>query len=524
MTLGSAARTHETGLLEEELRPVPSAPALKEIEAKLKALNAEIRLGEGTVLAEPDQQGFSRDFAAGQRWFVVTDALALLLGFVCSWALAVVINQYILMRPLQGSLIEGDPLHLVQFLMIAGAVILWFEHTDHYRVRMPFWLEIKKVIGALGMAMMVDGFLQFASKQDISRLWLVSGWIMAGVALVALRVMLRRARTQQGRWQVPTLLVGDGMTADDARAALKSEPSLGYDIVAQIADLPRAFRQAGESWVRLCATHGAKYVMVALDGPDLAKAELSLAQLMRENVPFSVTPPLRNMPVFGMVPHYFFNHDVILMTRSSGLEQPLPRFMKRGFDLVISGAAIVVLSPLLLVLAALVKLDGGPVLFGQKRLGLGGKHFTCLKFRSMVPDAEKVLDSYLAQNAEARKEFNKYCKLRDDPRITRIGKTLRKLSLDELPQLLNVVNGDMSLVGPRPILSAELNHYHHDIAFYYRVRPGITGLWQVSGRNDITYAKRVRMDGWYVRNWSLWHDIAILCKTVPALLNRKGAY
>jgi len=342
--------------------------------------------------------------------------------------------------------------------------------------------------------------------------------------VVALRVLYRRILVRQKRWQIPTLLVGSGATAEDASAALKSEPGLGYDIVAQVKDLPQMFQRAGESWEQLCAMYGADYVVIALDGLDLAKAELSLAQLMRENVPFSVSPPLRHMPVFGMVPHYFFNHDVMLMTRSSGLEQPLPRFMKRGFDILVSGTALLVASPIMLVVAALVMLDGGPALFGHERLGLGGKTFKCLKFRSMALNAEKVLERYLAGNAEAQAEFQKYYKLRHDPRVTWLGKIIRASSLDELPQLFNVLRGDMSLVGPRPIVAAETSRYSHDIAHYYKVRPGITGLWQVSGRSKVSYPKRVQMESWYVRNWSLWHDIAILCKTIPVLFNRTGAY
>ncbi|MBY0406141.1 MAG: sugar transferase, partial [Rickettsiales bacterium] len=144
--------------------------------------------------------------------------------------------------------------------------------------------------------------------------------------------------------------------------------------------------------------------------------------------------------------------------------------------------------------------------------------------RSMVANSAEVLEQYLAANPEAREEWDADQKLKNDPRITAVGAFLRKTSLDELPQLINVLRGEMSLVGPRPIVTAEVDKYDYDIAHYYRVSPGITGLWQVSGRNDVSYAQRVQMDSWYVRNWSLWHDIAILCKTVPALLQSRGAY
>ena len=250
-----------------------------------------------------------------------------------------------------------------------------------------------------------------------------------------------------------------------------------------------------------------------------------MAQLMREAIPFSVSPPLRHLPVLGMEPHYFFNHDVMLMTRNNRLEQPLPRFIKRSFDIVMASTALVLLSPVMLGLALFVKCDGGPAIFGQKRLGMNGKVFYCLKFRSMVMNNDQVLKEYLASHPNVRAEWQSHKKLRaGDPRVTRAGKFLRHGSLDELPQLWNVLKGEMSLVGPRPILLSELDEYGHDIAHYNRVRPGITGMWQVSGRSNVSYRRRVQIDSWYVRNWSLWHDLAILCKTVPVVLKRKGAY
>lgn len=162
--------------------------------------------------------------------------------------------------------------------------------------------------------------------------------------------------------------------------------------------------------------------------------------------------------------------------------------------------------------------------FGHNRLGRNGKIFPCLKFRSMVMGGDKILQEYLENNPEAAEEWKATQKLVNDPRVTRIGKFLRSTSIDELPQLINVLRGDMSLVGPRPIVRDEIAHYSHDIDYYYRVRPGVTGLWQVSGRSDTTYAQRVQLDSWYVRNWSFWHDIVIILKTFPAVLKGSGAY
>jgi Undecaprenyl-phosphate galactose phosphotransferase WbaP len=171
-----------------------------------------------------------------------------------------------------------------------------------------------------------------------------------------------------------------------------------------------------------------------------------------------------------------------------------------------------------------VRRDGGKAFFGHSRVGHQGAEFKCLKFRSMVPNSAEILKQYLEANPAAREEWQKEMKLKNDPRVTRIGKILRATSLDELPQLINVLRGDMSLVGPRPIVTEECARYDNDIALYYMVRPGLTGLWQVSGRNDVSYKNRVKMDSMYISNWSLWHDIAIILKTFPVIFKRTGAY
>ena len=207
----------------------------------------------------------------------------------------------------------------------------------------------------------------------------------------------------------------------------------------------------------------------------------------------------------------------------NNLAQPLPRFIKLVFDLAAVTAGLVVLAPVLLALAVLVRLDGGKVLFGHTRIGLNGRRFPCLKFRSMVVDSEAALRTLLSTNPEAAAEWAQTHKLTNDPRITKVGRILRTTSLDELPQLFNVLRLEMSLVGPRPIVDAEIARYGDDIAYYYETRPGLTGLWQVSGRTGTSYVQRVQLDTWYVKNWTLWHDIAILAKTVPAVLKRQGA-
>ena len=203
----------------------------------------------------------------------------------------------------------------------------------------------------------------------------------------------------------------------------------------------------------------------------------------------------------------------------------LDDFLRRLIDVTVAGSALLFISPLLAVISLLIWLqDGGPSIYAHERMGRGGKPFKCYKFRSMVMDSRARLERILEENPEARAEWNRDHKLRIDPRITALGRFLRQSSLDELPQLFNVLEGAMSLVGPRPIVSAEVKRYGWRIRHYYAVRPGITGLWQVSGRNDVTYRRRVALDCAYVKNRNVMLDIRIILMTIPSVLLRKGSY
>lgn len=479
-------------------------------------------LFEGHALSTP--RYVRRNVSQYLQGYLFTDIMSLCIGFFAAWSLAAVTNAVVFSRQLEGPITTLASSQALGLVVMAAASLVWFQHKGHYRVRMNFWSESKTVISTMFVAMMLSGFFQFAVKNDFSRLWLMSGWVFSAICMLCLRAAYRHELRRRGKWQIAAVLVGNGATAKDTRAALESEPSLGYFIKVQINNLPEAFLKAGRSWEALCAEYEADYIVIALDGTEFDQAQQPIAQLTRESVPFSISPPRHNLPVLDMSPQYFFSHDIKLLTYNSGLEQPLPRMIKRGFDIAVSGTLLLLASPVMLVIGLMVKRDGGPMFFGHARIGKNGKTFKCLKFRSMIHNSQAVLERYLAEHPEAREEWEADHKLKNDPRVTGFGKFLRASSLDELPQLINVLKGEMSLVGPRPIVMAEVTKYEHDIAHYYRVSPGITGLWQVSGRNDVTYGQRVQMDSWYVRNWSLWHDIAILCKTVPALMKRSGAY
>ena len=206
-------------------------------------------------------------------------------------------------------------------------------------------------------------------------------------------------------------------------------------------------------------------------------------------------------------------------------QSPIGGVIKRALDISMALSGLVSLSPLFILTALLIKLtDRGPIFYRHIRLGHGRRSFACVKFRTMVTHADEVLEQHLRSSPDAAAEWAASRKLKNDPRITPVGTVLRKLSLDELPQLINVLRGEMSMVGPRPIVFDEVPLYGTDIDFYFSARPGLTGVWQVSGRSDAAYSKRVALDRRYVENWSLWTDLVVVLKTVPVVLTARSAY
>lgn len=204
----------------------------------------------------------------------------------------------------------------------------------------------------------------------------------------------------------------------------------------------------------------------------------------------------------------------------------ISNLVKNVFDFSLTAVGTICISPLLVYIAYRIKKeDPGPIFFAHERIGKNGKPFPCYKFRSMVTNSQEMLQQYLAENPAAKEEWEREFKLKNDPRVTPIGKMLRRTSLDELPQIFNVLRGEMSLVGPRPVIQEELDKYYGETAkLYCTVKPGITGLWQVSGRSDTTYDERVAMDESYINNRSLLGDIVILWKTISVVALKKGAY
>jgi undecaprenyl-phosphate galactose phosphotransferase len=417
--------------------------------------------------------------------------------------------------------------------MLALLCVGWFWiRLRHYTYRKPFWFELKEVLRTLLIFAVFDLALVAFSKWQFSRYVWVLTWSLALLLVPLARAITKRVLNKFKLWEKHTVIIGTGKNARDAYAALQSEEVLGFAISAFFSSSKEGENELygkpiiwneDELWQQ-CDPESTQFI-VALEFEQHALRDRWLKKLAKHHCrSVSVIPTLRGVPLYGTDMSFIFSHEVMILRVSNNLAKRTSRFLKRAFDIIGSIGIIFLLSPVLAVLAFLVAKDGGNAIYGHERIGRDGNKFKCLKFRSMVINSQEVLQSLLKNDAEARKEWDKDFKLKNDPRITRVGKFIRKTSLDELPQLFNVLRGEMSLVGPRPVIEKELERYAGDVDYYLMAKPGMTGLWQVSGRNDVDYDTRVYFDAWYVKNWSLWNDIAILFKTINVVLKRDGAY
>lgn len=361
------------------------------------------------------------------------------------------------------------------------------------------------------------------SSSTISRLFLAGAWLCSMVSVPLLRAFLRKRFARQPWWGIP-LLIFDGTTRGKTLWHwLKRHPQRGLRPVDRLP-LP----QNTEDLRLLCARLSAQYPKALVLLPfESTTTNNSLDYLSEISKYFNGVLLIPLLPE-GQEQHWFSVRDLgtnIGFLVRHNLRDRKRQFIKRTIDLTLTLSGMIIIVPLglLLSLAIILSSPGSPI-YTQKRIGRGGKVFTVYKFRTMVLNADTILQQYLAKNPSLQAEWERDHKLKKDPRIFRVGALLRKTSLDEFPQLWNVLCGDMSLVGPRPIVEAEIEKYGHVFNDYCRVRPGITGLWQISGRNNTTYQERVQLDRYYVNNWSVWLDIWILAKTFPVVVMRDGAY
>jgi Undecaprenyl-phosphate galactose phosphotransferase WbaP len=390
--------------------------------------------------------------------------------------------------------------------------------------------EIKRVSIANASAFSLISLMLIGTRARLhAQLICFSAAVTISVGLVAMRSLVRRIGSSFAWWGHPVALFGDGEAVISALRKLKDEPRLGLRPVALVSDQIPARELHGVTVCQIrhldrIANCGVKHALVA--APELSQSEF--AALMERTG--SVFPDLIVIPnthlAWKIGSH---TRDVMrgvlgVQVRNNLLRRE-SRIAKRCIDLLVCSIAAPIAIPVMIALSVAIALETGfPVFYSQERLGCDDCTFRIWKFRTMVRNATEVLDRTLKMNPALRKEWEENQKLRDDPRITRVGRLLRKTSLDELPQLWNVMKGEMSLVGPRPIVREEIAKYNECYAMYRATTPGLTGLWQVSGRNRTTYAERVAFDAYYVRNWSVWMDIYLLARTITVVLTGDGAY
>lgn len=418
--------------------------------------------------------------------------------------------------------------------ILAICCVAWYSmRLRHYFYRKTFWFELKEILRTLVIFAIIEiAVMAFATWSFSRSLWILT-WIFIMMLVPLARMLTKRTLDFFGLWRRDTWIIGSGPNAQEAYRAISSERNLGLVIVGFISgdedfdddtyidNLPVLKRSP--SWLTNIDKKTQFIVAVESHQSDLRNKWLRTFMINGYRY-VSVIPTLRGMPLDSTDMSFIFSHEVMIFRVQQNLAKWSSRILKRAFDIFGSLAIIIVLSPLLLYISWKVKKDGGPAIYGHERIGKGGVPFKCLKFRSMVINSKEVLTALLESDPESKKEWDETFKLKNDPRITKIGGVLRRTSLDELPQLFNVLKGEMSLVGPRPIITAELERYNEEVEYYLLSKPGMTGLWQVSGRSDVDYETRVYLDAWYVKNWSMWNDIAILFKTISVVLRKDGAY
>ena len=420
------------------------------------------------------------------------------------------------------------------YFWIPVIFILFYSRSNIYHMR-PILDKIRDIFYCTCNGLVVSLlFLYFAHKNIVdSVVFPVAFAIFAFGLGYVIRYVYWRCQKSWHLLYEPVILIGAGKTAEKALRFYEQDLGYRYDVLGLLEDFPQKSPVAGKYPVlggmwdagRIVQETGVKTVVIT--APGLAKEQLQklISQVQPHVRNISFVPDLLGTQMMGAEVNVFFTEAMLMLKTKNQLARRRNRVIKRVFELLFTICGGLCILPFLLVIAVMVAVDNkGNVIFAHRRIGRDGKEFKCYKFQTMIPNAQEALEKYLAENPEARKEWEESFKLTDDPRVTKLGSILRKTSLDEMPQLWNVIKGDMSLVGPRPIVAKEIERYGEYFREYAMVPPGITGMWQASGRSDTTYEERVEMDTWYVRNWSVWIDLMYLFKTVKIVFTGKGAY
>lgn len=458
------------------------------------------------------------------------------LGLVCVDALLIIlvffgVNSAIkTARASISILLNPGAVQATAALALCWLLALWFTGAYSIRHLRSGAEEYKRVLNGSGVAAGAFGIACFLLKYDYPRLtftlWIATGILSLWVARYVRRQITHRLHVQ-GMFQTPVLVVGSEHHVDEVASALNRSRWAGYRIVGAVTRehgqrTPTGVQVLGKfgNVTEIIKSHGIDTVIFA-EGSFTSPSEFQrLAWKLEEHqVQIMVVPTLADVSAERLDFSPMAGLPLVNVARPRAVWSL--HWTKRAMDIAGSAVLLLLASPILVASALAVKMeDGGPIIFRQRRVGLKGKQFDCLKFRSMCVDAEARLAALQTQNEGSGVLF----KIADDPRITRVGRFIRRFSVDELPQLWNTLRGDMSLVGPRPALPGEVSRYDSDTMRRLQVRPGLTGLWQVSGRSNLSWNEALRLDLYYVDNWSAVQDMMILMKTAKAVLGSEGAY
>lgn len=395
--------------------------------------------------------------------------------------------------------------------------------------------ELKRLVTATTLLVLVFAALSFwiRNAEEYSRLTLTLTWLISIILLPLMRDLARIIGIRMQIWGEPVAIIGFGSQGQWALQYFRRNPKLGIRPVV-VMDLKEHQNYAdpgililkvddlmlGRTFEQLT---GVKTAVMAISDVPADFLDYITANMQGGFRRLILIPNLEQISSYGAV-SFDFGGVLGLEVRHNLLDFR-QQFVKRMLDLFIVFIGGILASPVILLIFALVFIDTrGDPFYRQSRIGKSGRTFKALKFRTMVKNADDVLKEYLEKDPQLRIEWETNFKLKKDPRVTKVGQFMRKYSFDELPQLLNVLRGEMSLVGPRPIVEKEVRFYGDILGPYTWVRPGITGLWQVSGRSDTTYTERVHLDEYYIRNWSIWLDIYVLARTISVVLRKEGAY
>ena len=444
--------------------------------------------------------------------------------FVASDLVALLGSMFILLMA-RSAFGELDPaIYRWVFPLLLLSPLLGATLGLYRSISQPPHREMKAIFFFVTLVYAIILLVLFLSKTGdlYSRLVIFGGWGVTLLALPLLRALCIRLFSRLSWWSSPLLILGNDKAAKRLWHYLRRHHQHGLRPVAML-DLP-ANASHMDTVLAAAAERWPSGIALLAVGAGAGQAVDYVSEASRHFAKVIVAPDLTSsFRRFWLTPCELSGLTVFLLTQN--LHDWRRLAVKRTIDILFCILLAPLILPLGLALALLIRLDSnGPALYSQVRLGRQGRPIQVYKFRTMVADADARLKECLNKDPALKEEWERDHKLKNDPRITRMGRFLRKTSLDELPQLLNVAFGDMSVVGPRPIVADEAEKYGAVFEEYCRVRPGITGLWQISGRNNTTYAERVALDRYYINNWSVWMDIWILAKTVPVTLTGYGAY